>query len=414
MKRTGGFTEVFRNRKMGFLLLLSFSSGMPLYLTSRTLQPWLTLEGVSLTAVGLLSLVGLPYSVKFLWSPVLDRFSFTRLGRRRGWMALSQVLLMGAIAAMALGRPATSIVYIAVIALTIAFLSATQDIAVDAYRADILEPHQMGAGAGITALGYRIALILTGGGAFILADYMPWPRVYLILAGFMLVGLMASLRAPEPTDPGQPPASLAEAVRAPFTEFWNRFGPGPATLVLAFIAVYKLGDALISNMTTPFLLETGFTQTEIGVVQGVMGLTATIVGALAGGAFLSVVGIPRSLWIFGLLQAVTNLLYMVLAQVGHNYPLMILTINVENFCSGLGTAAFLAFLMSLCAHGLSATQYALLSSLWAFTRDVGASPAGRLAESMGWPLFFLVTFIVAIPALGLLAILRRKRILEPI
>ncbi len=406
--------QVFRNRKMGYLLLLSFSSGMPFYLTTRTLQPWLTLEGVSLTTVGLLSLVGLPYSVKFLWSPLLDRFTFQRMGRRRGWMLLSQVLLLGTIASMAFGRPATGISFIATIALIIAFLSATQDIAVDAYRADVLDQHEMGAGAGITALGYRIALILTGGGAFILADYTSWPRVYLIMAAFMLVGLMASLRAPEPLDPGEAPASLADAVFAPFSEFWNRFGAASAVLVLLFIAFYKLGDALITNMTTPFLLQTGFTQSEIGVVQGVIGLTATIVGALAGGALLSQMGIMRALWIFGLLQAGTNLLYMILAQAGHNYSLMVLTITVENFCSGLGTAAFLAFLMSLCNRGFSATQYALLSSLWAFTRDVGAAPAGRMAEVMGWPFFFLTTFFVALPALVLLRVLGRYTPPDPV
>ena len=399
---------------MGYLLLLSFSSGMPFYLTSRTLQPWLTLEGVSLTAVGLLSLVGLPYSVKFLWSPILDRFSIRRLGRRRGWMALSQVLLLGGIASMAFGRPATGISFIAVIAIIIAFLSATQDIAVDAYRTDVLEQHEMGAGAGITALGYRIALILTGGGAFILADYTSWPRVYLIMAAFMFVGLVASLRAPEPVDPGEPPASLTEAVVAPFSEFWNRFGAGSAVGVLLFIALYKLGDALISNMTTPFLLQTGFTQTEIGVVQGVIGLTATIVGALAGGALLSQIGIWRALWVFGLLQAGTNLLYMILAQTGQHYGLMVVTITVEHFCSGLGTAAFLAYLMSLCNHGFSATQYALLSSLWAFTRDVGAAPAGRMVEVMGWPYFFLTTFFVALPALALLLVLRRNPLPETV
>ena len=393
---------------MGFLLLLSFSSGMPFYLTRGTLQSWLTLEGVPLTTVGLLSLVGLPYAVKFLWSPILDRFTFSGLGRRRGWMALAQLLLLGAIALMAFGRPGTSISFIAILALIIAFLSATQDIAVDAYRTDVLDPHEMGAGAGIAALGYRIALILTGGGAFILADYTSWPRVYLIMAAFMLVGLMASLRAPEPEKPGQPPASLSEAVRAPFSEFWKRFGAGPSVLVLSFIALYKLGDALILNMTTPFLLQTGFTQTEIGLVQGVVGLSATIVGALAGGALLSRMGILRALWVFGLLQAGTNLLYMVLAQAGHHYPLMILTVTVENFCSGLGTAAFLAFLMSLCNHNFSATQYALMSSLWAFTRDVGAAPAGGMAEIMGWPFFFLTTFFVALPALGLLRVLVRN------
>jgi PAT family beta-lactamase induction signal transducer AmpG len=397
---------------MGFLLLLSFSSGMPFYLTGRALQAWLTLEGDSLTAVGLFSLVGLPYSVKFLWSPILDRFTFSRLGRRRGWMVLSQVLLLGAIASMAFGRPSTGIYFVAVLALVIAFLSATQDIAIDAYRTDVLERHEMGAGAGITALGYRIALILTGGGAFVLADYTSWPRVYLIMAAFMLVGLTASLRAPEPDDPGTPPATLTDAVRAPFSEFWNRFGPGSAVLVLTFIAFFKLGDALITNMTTPFLLETGFTQTEIGVVQGVVGLAATIVGVLAGGALLSQMGILRALWVFGLLQAGTNLLYMILAQAGHNYPLMTFTITVENFCSGLGTAAFLAFLMSLCNHNFSATQYALLSSLWAFTRDFGAAPAGGMAEIMGWPFFFLATFFAALPALALLLVIRRNTLPE--
>ena len=250
--------------------------------------------------------------------------------------------------------------------------------------------------------------------ALILADHTSWPRVYLIMAAFMLVGLMASMRAPEPADPGEPPASLAEAVLAPLSEFWNRFGPGSAVLVLSFIAFYKLGDALIANMTTPFLLQIGFTQTEIGVVQGVIGLTATIVGALTGGALLSQMGILRALWVFGLLQAGTNLLYMILAQTGHSYALMILTVTVENFCSGLGTAAFLAFLMSLCNHGFSATQYALFSSLWAFTRDVGAAPAGRMAEIMGWPLFFLTTFFIALPALILLLVLGRKTLPDPV
>ncbi|TAE57298.1 MAG: MFS transporter, partial [Nostocales cyanobacterium] len=269
------------------------------------------------------------------------------------------------------------------------------------YRTDILQPLEMGAGAAVFVLGYRIALILTGSLALILADKMAWSSVYLIISTFMAVGIITSLFAPEPKET-IPPESLTAAVILPFREFFQRQGITTGILSLAFIILYKLGDSFINNMSTPFLLQTGFTQTDIGAIQGGMGLIATIIGTLAGGAFLSKIGLNRSLWVFGGLQAVSNLAYLVLAQVGKNYQTLLLTINIENFCGGLGTTAFTAFLMSICNQRYSATQYALLSSFMAVSRDILVAPAGSLAKSTGWPLFFIISIIAAVPGLLLL------------
>jgi len=404
VKATKSLLQVFQSRKMAALLLLGVSSGLPLFLTSKTLQAWMTVEGVNLAAIGLFSLVGLPYSLKFIWAPLLDRFTLPFLGRRRGWLILIQCALLVAIAFMALQRPAQALQILAVNALAIAFLSATQDIAADAYRADVLEKWEMGAGAAVFVLGYRIALLLTGSLALILADQISWPSVYLLISGVMVVGIIATVVAPEPKERDRPPASLADAVLLPFGEFFQRLGLLQGLLILLFIVLYKLGDALVNNMSTPFLLQTGFTQTDIGAIQGGMGLIATIVGALAGGVILSKIGINRSLWVFGGLQAVSNLAYFIQAQLGRDYGFMILTINIENFCAGLGTAAFVAFLMSLCNQRFSATQYALLSSLMAVSRDILVAPAGRLVEITGWPMFFIISILAAIPGLMLLPI----------
>lgn len=396
------FFQVFQSRKMAALLLLGFASGLPLFLTSRTLQAWMTLEGVDLGAIGLFSLVALPYSLKFLWSPLLDRFVPPFLGRRRGWLVIAQVGLTVAIAAMALQNPKQSLQLLAINAVLIAFFSASQDIAFDAYRTDLLDQREMGAGAAISVLGYRVALLVTGSLALILADQLPWPLVYLCLAGLMLLSVFYSAWAPEPTGGDRPPETLADAVRLPFLEFFQRSGIWRGALILIFIVLYRFGDALVNNMATPFLLQTGFSQTDIGAIQGGMGLLATIVGILAGGALLSQLGINRSLWVFGGLQALSNLAYFGLANLGQNYSAMVLAINVENFCGGLGTAGFVAFLMSLCNPSFSATQYALLSSLMAVSRDILVAPAGKLAEQTGWPLFFLLTLVAAVPGLALL------------
>nr|WP_315871051.1 AmpG family muropeptide MFS transporter [Trichocoleus desertorum] len=389
---------------MAALLLLGFASGLPLFLTSKTLQAWMTVEGVDLKSIGLFSLVGLPYSLKFLWSPILDRFIPPFLGRRRGWLILTQGALLLAIGAMAFQDPSQALKLLAINALLIAFLSATQDIAFDAYRTDVLENYEMGAGAAVAVLGYRIALLITGSLALILADRVPWPTVYLLLAVLMAIGMVTALWAPEPVLRDRPPESLSDAVTLPFIEFFQRLGAVRGALILVFIVLYKLGDALVNNMSTPFLLKTGFTQTDIGAIQGGMGLLATIVGVLAGGAVLSKLGINRSLWVFGGLQAVSNLAYLGLSQVGRDYSFMVVAINIENFCAGLGTAAFVAFLMSLCNQRFSATQFALLSSLMAVSRDILVAPAGGIVEAIGWPLFFTLSLVAALPGLLLLPV----------
>jgi MFS transporter, PAT family, beta-lactamase induction signal transducer AmpG len=387
---------------MAALLFLGFASGLPLFLTSRTLQSWMTVEGVDLASIGAFSLVGVPYSLKFLWSPLIDRYVPPFLGRRRGWLVVTQVGLTLAIAAMSLQNPNQALQLLAVNALLIAFLSASQDIAFDAYRTDVLEEREMGAGAAVAVLGYRIALLVTGSLALILADRIPWSVVYLCMAGLMAISVVFSIWAPEPILRDRPPASLTEAIKMPFLEFFQRSGLFQGISILVFIVLYKLGDALVNNMSLPFLLETGFSQTDIGAIQGGMGLLATIVGVLAGGAVLSQLGINRSLWVFGGLQAISNLTYLILSQIGQNYPFMVAAINIENFCAGLGTAAFVAFLMSLCNQRFSATQFALLSSLMAVSRDILVAPAGRIVELTGWPTFFLLTLVAALPGLLLL------------
>jgi PAT family beta-lactamase induction signal transducer AmpG len=398
------FVQVFQSRKMAALLPIGFASGLPLFLTSKTLQAWMTVEGVDLSAIGLISLVAIPYSLKFLWSPLLDCFVPPFLGRRRGWLFLFQGFLIVAIALMALQNPSQSLQFLAFTALLVAFLSASQDIAADAYRTDVLETKEMGAGAAIFVLGYRIALLVTGSFALILADRLAWPTVYLILAALMGIGMLASLWAPEPQVKEHPPESLVEAVYLPFVEFFKRLGWLQGAMTLLFIMLYKLGDSVAANMSTPFLLKIGFSQTDIGTIQGGMGLIATIVGTLAGGAFMSKWGINRSLWIFGGFQAVSNFAYFALAQLGQNYSALVMTINIENFCGGMGTAAFLAFFMSLCNSRFSATQFALLSSLMAVSRDILVAPSGAIAEATGWPLFFLISIAVAIPGLLLLPV----------
>lgn len=394
--------QVFKSRKMAALLLLGLSSGLPLYLTSRTLQAWLTVAGVDLSAIGFISLVSLPYSLKFLWAPLIDGFSFPFLGRRKGWLMVTQLALAIAIATMALQRPAEALQLVAINAVVIAFLSATQDITIDAYSTDILDRHEVGVGAGIKIVGYRAGMVLAGGVALILADRLSWPTVYALLGILMLLILVFSARVAEPALRDAPPSSLREAVRMPFVDFISRTGGTRGIWILAFVVLYRLGDSLIDNMTTPFLLQTGFSQTDVGTVQGVIGLFTTIVGLLAGGAVLSRIGIDQSLWIFGILQLTSNFAYLLLANVGRNYPMMVATIIIENFCYGLATAAIVGFIMSLCNPKFSATQYALLSSVMAVGRNVLAAPAGSIAEATGWPLFFLISVAAALPGMALL------------
>ena len=394
--------ELFGQRKMAALALLGFASGLPLFLTERTLQAWMTKSNVDLTTIGLFALVTLPYTLKFLWAPFMDRYVPPILGRRRGWLLITQVLLLLSIFAMSLHDPTRGLQLLAFNAVLIAFFSASQDIVGDAYRTDVLREREMGAGAAMWVVGYRVALIVTGSFAFIMADRIGWPAVYMALSALMLVGIAADFWAPEPVLRDAPPQSLTDAVVLPFKEFFQRSGLGTGLFILVFIVLYRYADWLAQTMATPFFLQTGFSQTEVGVVVGGIGLAATIVGVLIGGVVIAKIGLNKSLWIVLGVQAITNLMYYLLALQGKSTVMLTSAIVVENLAYGLVTASLLGYLMSVCNKRFSATQFALLSSLAAASRSIIVAPAGKWAEMMGWPMFFLFTIAMAIPALLML------------
>ena len=398
--RKASLMDVFASRRMAAILLLGIGSGLPLYLTNKTLQAWMTLEKVDLGTIGLFSLVASPYTFKWVWAPLIDWLPFPFLGRRRGWLLVTQLALVAAIAWMATHDPRTGLILVAVNAVLIAFFSATQDIAFDAYKIDVLREHELGTGAAIGVLGYRVALLVTGGVAFMLADRVGWKTTYLLMALLMGIGVLGTMMAPEPRQRGRGP-TFGEAVAMPFGDFFRRAGRN-ALPILAFIVLFKLGDAALNNMATPFLLKAGFSQTQIGSVQGVMGLAATIVGVIVGGAAQARIGLVRSLWIFGILQSAVNVTYFLLSHNLGSTPLMVSAVILENFFQGCGTAALVAYMMSLVSPRFSATQYALLSSFMGFGRDWLTAPAGKLAESVGWPTFFLLTIAMALPGIMLL------------
>jgi MFS transporter, PAT family, beta-lactamase induction signal transducer AmpG len=399
--------SVFRSRKIFLLLLLGFSSGLPLALTGATLQAWLTVEGVRLQDIGWFALVGQPYVYKFLWAPLMDRYPLPFLGRRRGWLLATQLALLVAVAWMGSVAPKESPWLLAALALSVAFLSASQDIVFDAFRADALDAPERGAGAAVSVLGYRIAMLVSGGLALILVDgWLSWKETYWLMAVLMLIGAAATWAALEPQVQGKAPATLAEAVREPFTEFFSRNG---AVALLVLIVLYKLGDAFAGVLTTAFLLRgVGFSLTDVGWANKWLGVGATILGLLAGGALMAKLRLYRSLLLFGILQALTNLGFMALALAGKSYPLMIAVVAAENLCGGMGTAAFVALLMALCDRRFSATQYALLSALAAFGRVYVGPAAGALAAEYGWTAFFLLTFFIALPGIALLIGLRAR------
>lgn len=391
------------------MLVLGFASGLPLALTGGTLQAWATVANVSLQNIGFLTLIGTAYTLKFLWAPLVDRYAPPFLGRRRSWIFVTQLLLAASIAAMGLFSPAGNLALLALLAVFVAFLSATQDIAFDAYSTDVLRKEERAAGAAVKVLGYRLAMIVSGGLALVLADrWLGWENMYFLMGGFMALCAVATLLAPEPESVARAPRSLTLAVVEPLVEFFKRRG---AITILLLIVLYKLGDAFAGALSTTFLLRgAGFSVSEVGAVNKVFGLAATIVGALAGGALMSKLGLYRSLMLFGLLQALSNFGYWVLAVTPPHLYSMALVVAVENLCGGLGTAAFVALLMALCKHEFSATQFALLSALSAVGRTYLAGPlTPPLVQSLGWPFFFVITVLIAIPGL-LLLYMRRAEI----
>ncbi len=404
------YLQVFSNRRIAVMVLLGISSGLPLALTSGTLQAWMAVDGVNLRTIGIFSLVGLPYTLKFLWSPFMDRFVpsglGTRLGRRRGWIIMTQLLLLTGICIMGLVPPKQAPVMMAVLAVCVAFFSASQDIVVDAYRTDILKEKERGIGSAIFVMGYRIGMIFSGALAMIMSDRIGWPKTYFIMASLMIIGMITTLVSPEPDACPQHPKSLQEAVTGPLKDFFSRRS---AVLILFFIMLYKLGDAYAGTMTTAFLIRgLDFSATDVGTVNKGLGLVSVIIGATVGGTLMIRLGLFRSLLIFGVLQAVSTLSFVVLAWAGKSYPVMIWAVAFENLTGGMGTAAFVALLMTLCNQRYSATQFALLSSLAALGRVFITPTSGYVVEVFGWAWFFVIATLTAIPGLLLLPVLRKN------
>ncbi|HEY5790712.1 MAG TPA: AmpG family muropeptide MFS transporter [Gammaproteobacteria bacterium] len=422
-------SAVYRDRRVLAVGFLGFSSGLPLALTFGTLTLWLAELGIDKTTIGLFALAGTPYTLKFLWAPLVDRVPLPwltrRFGRRRGWMLATQVALMAGITLLGGSDPVAAPTLTALLALLVAFCSATQDIAIDAYRVEILDERRYGAGAALVVLGYRIGMLASGAGALYAASFSDWGTAYAIMAALMAVGVVTVLLNPEPAVADSPEARaqaarvaafvaarpdlrgragralawLHGAVVAPFAEFLAR--PGWLA-VLGFVVLYKFGDALAGVMSGPFYVELGFSKIEIANVTKAFGLGATIAGGLLGGLLVSRHGIWRSLWACGLLQMLSNLMFVVQALAGHDLALLTLTIGLENLAGGMGTAAFVAYLSSLCNVAYTATQYALLSSLAAFGRTLLSSSGGWLAVQLDWVGFFLLTTVAALPGLVLL------------
>jgi PAT family beta-lactamase induction signal transducer AmpG len=387
---------------MAVILFLGFCSGLPLALTGGTLQAWMKDEGIDLATIGRFALVGLPYTAKFLWSPFLDSVSPPFWGRRRGWAILTQMALVLAIAAMAFASPTTHIHELIFVAIALAFFSASQDIVTDAFRTELVERDQLGKAAGVYVMGYRLAMLVSGAAALEMAEHLPWKTVYLILAGVMALASVATVFAPEPQIARDAPVqtgSWNERVTRPFLDFFTRAG---AIEILLFVMIYKLSTMMATALTTPFLMEIGFSKAEIGRVTKVFGLIATIVGTLAGGAMMDRIGLKRALWIFGLLQGTAGLAFIVIASIGYNVPLLTLVIFVENFMMGLGVAALQGFMMSVCNRQFTGTQFALLSSITAVSRVVLVSQAGVLVQRLGWIHYFIFSALLAIPSLLLL------------
>ena len=398
--------QALLNRRMLICIFTGFASGMPLYLLISLVPAWLRTEGVGLAEIGFFALIGLPYTWKFLWSPLLDRYNLSLLsfapGLRRGWMLTSQVLLLVSIAALGTLDPQQQLWPIAWLCLGIATLSATQDIVLDAYRRQILPDNELGLGNSIHVNAYRIAGLVPGSLSLILADSMAWDTVFLITAAFMLVGIIMSLSITEPPAVCSSPRSLKDAVVAPFEEFFSRQGTQQALLILAFMLLYKLGDSMATALATPFYLDMGYSKTEIGLVAKQAALWPVIIGGMLGGVLMLKIGINRALWLFGFVQIISILGFAVLARIGEGLWLLGLVIGFEYLGVGLGTAAFVAFIARTTNAAFAATQLALFTALTAIPRTIASASTGIIVDTIGWESFFYLCTLMAIPGMLLL------------
>ncbi len=388
--------------RLAVLFSLGLGSSLPLYLTGQTLQAWLSTLPVDLGRISALSLVGLAYTLKFLWAPLLDRYRLPFLGRRRGWMLALQVGLVIAVGVMGLIDPVRQPEALVVAAVVVAFLSASLDVVIDAYNADVLPPEQRTAGASAYVLGYRMGLVMSGALAMVLATHVSWTVIYFVMAALIGFGAVATLLAEEPARTERPPARLLDALVTPVTELWHRLGAARLVLVLGFVAVYKFGDYFAQAVVIAFLHRgAGFALDDIGLVYQALGFVGTGLGATAAAVLGTRLGMRRALIAFGLLQATTNLTYAALAVVGTSFPMFCVAVLADNLMNAMGTAVFVAFLMSVCSPAVSATQFALLTSLSSVGQRVFGVLTDDLVASVGWPTFFVATSAMAIPGIVL-------------
>jgi PAT family beta-lactamase induction signal transducer AmpG len=391
----GAFFAAFRSKRVGIFIALGFAAGLPLQLRGPTLGVWMLDVGIDIKTITLFTAAGLFYTFKFIWAPLLDRYRLPWLGRRRGWMLLMQILLLFAIAGIGMVNPRTALGMLALLSTITAFCSATQDIATDAYKVDLLRPNERAAGSATYTMGYRLASIIGGGVALFLADHMSWHAVYLVLAMGMVVGIAATWFGPEP-ETFAPPRSLGDAVVKPVQEFFSRRG---AAVAVGVVMLYKVGEYLASDVTPVFLRDRGFTKTEIAAVLKTFGMAATIVGVGLGGGLVPKLGVRRSLIIFGVLQTLTNTGYIALAILGQSRSLLVAAVTIDWFIGGISTAAFAAYQMSICSKRFSATQFALIASASTVIGRLTAIWAGHIIQGVGWATFFGLTMVVAVPGL---------------
>ncbi|MBQ0755800.1 MAG: AmpG family muropeptide MFS transporter [Amphritea sp.] len=383
-------------------IFTGFASGMPLYVLFQLLPAYLRAEGVGLKEIGLFALVTFPYTWKFMWAPLMDRYIPPFLGRRRGWMLITQVALLGSIAGLGMFDPTLSIMTIAYLATAVALFSASQDIVLDAYRRELLPDQELGWGNSVHVQAYRISGLVPGALGLILADILPWSSVFMIIAGFMVVGVAMTFAVKEPITEPRAPKTLKQAITEPFHEFVTRLGWRGALLILCFMFLYKLGDNMATALSTPFYIDLGFTLTEIGVIAKASALWASVVGGILGGLWMIKLGINRALWIFGVVQVVTILGFAVLAEAGPDKVILAVVISLEYLGVGLGTAAFTAFIARSTNVAFAATQFALFTALAALPRTFVNALTGYIVDAIGWNLFFYLCALLALPGMLLL------------
>jgi MFS transporter, PAT family, beta-lactamase induction signal transducer AmpG len=397
--------DVLASPKMLAILVLGAASGFPNQITESALHAWLKDSGATNTTIGILSYVALPYLLKFLWAPLIDRYPLPILGRRRGWVLLMQLALAATIAMFALQNPAESLTPITICAVAIVFFSATQDIAFDAYRTDVAEPHERGLAAAASNLGYRTTAWVAAAFALVVADYFGWKPALLILAAVMAGFCLGTVLAPEPRYRHQPPRTLRESVVTPLQEL---LGTPSAVAFILLVLLFKVGDAFALRLFTPFMMDVGFSKTEIALVLKALFTASAVIGAILGGIFMVRLGLLRSMLIFGVLQAASNLLYYALAVAGKSYPLMVAAVSIDNLAGAMGNIASVALMMALCDVRFSAFQYALLSAIAMTPRYMLGGPAGWIADNAGWDMYYIISFLLAMPGLALVWLMREK------